>query len=62
MQGTETVRVNLKETIRVMILYGTALANEAGQVLFFDDLYGHDTRLEAALQRSQNLARIVRSN
>ena len=35
--------------IRVMILYGTVLAKEDGEVLFFDDLYGQDRRLEQLL-------------
>ncbi len=43
------LRVELRETIRVMILYGTAMATEAGPVQFFDDIYGHDRRLEALL-------------
>jgi murein L,D-transpeptidase YcbB/YkuD len=36
-----------------MILYGTVLATESGRVLFFDDIYGHDRRLERLL-RVQN--------
>jgi murein L,D-transpeptidase YcbB/YkuD len=43
------LRVELREPIRVMILYGTAMATEAGPVQFFDDIYGHDRRLEALL-------------
>lgn len=49
MHGTETRRVTLAKPIRVMILYGTVLAKEDGQVLFFDDLYGQDRRLERLL-------------
>jgi len=49
MNGSETLRVNLKTPIRVLILYGTALATEDGAVQFFDDIYGHDRRLEALL-------------
>jgi murein L,D-transpeptidase YcbB/YkuD len=49
MNGPETVRVNLQHPIRVLILYGTALATEAGPVLFFDDLYGLDKKLEQQL-------------
>jgi murein L,D-transpeptidase YcbB/YkuD len=41
--------VNLQRPIRVLILYGTALATEAGPVLFFDDLYGLDKKLEQQL-------------
>jgi hypothetical protein len=32
-----------------MILYGTAMATEAGPVQFFDDIYGHDRKLEELL-------------
>lgn len=49
MNGSKTVRVNLQHPIRVLILYGTALATEAGPVLFFDDLYGLDKKLEGQL-------------
>jgi len=41
--------VNLKNHIRVFIVYGTAMATEQGNILFFDDIYGHDERLEQAL-------------
>jgi murein L,D-transpeptidase YcbB/YkuD len=49
MNGSKTVRVNLQHPIRVLLLYGTALATEAGPVLFFDDLYGLDKKLERQL-------------
>jgi L,D-transpeptidase YcbB len=49
MKGSQTVRVNLDHPIRVLILYGTALATEAGPILFFDDLYGLDRKLEGQL-------------
>ena len=42
-------RVALREPIHVMILYGTALATEAGPVEFFDDIYGLDSKLERLL-------------
>jgi murein L,D-transpeptidase YcbB/YkuD len=32
-----------------MVLYGTALATEDGRIMFFDDIYGHDGRLEKLL-------------
>jgi murein L,D-transpeptidase YcbB/YkuD len=40
MQGTEPLRVNLGEPIRVYFVYGTAIAREDGSVLFLEDLYG----------------------
>jgi L,D-transpeptidase YcbB len=49
MHGTGSVRVNLKQPINVLILYGTALATEAGPVFFFDDVYGYDKKLERQL-------------
>jgi len=50
MEATDTRRVDLARPIRVMILYGTALALESGETLFFEDIYGHDRRLEALLR------------
>ena len=49
MNGSKTIRVNLQHPIRVLILYGTALASEAGPILFFNDLYGLDQKLERQL-------------
>jgi murein L,D-transpeptidase YcbB/YkuD len=49
MQDTSSLRVDLIKPIRVMILYGTAMATEAGAVQFFDDIYGHDRQLSALL-------------
>lgn len=49
MNGSKTLRVNLAKPTRVMILYGTALATEAGDVLFFEDIYGHDRKVETLL-------------
>jgi murein L,D-transpeptidase YcbB/YkuD len=50
MEAGDDKRVALREPIHVMILYGTALATEAGPVEFFDDLYGQDRKLEALLK------------
>ena len=49
MNGTATIRIDLKRPIDVLILYATALATEAGPVMFFDDIYGYDKRLEQQL-------------
>lgn len=49
MNGTDDRRVVLAKPVRVMIVYQTALATAGGQVLFFDDLYGRDQRLERLL-------------
>jgi murein L,D-transpeptidase YcbB/YkuD len=42
-------RVPLARPIRVLILYGTALAKEDGTVQFFEDIYGHDEPLARKL-------------
>ena len=47
--GARTLQVNLKQSIPVLIVYGTAVANETGEVSFFDDIYGHDASLDAVL-------------
>jgi L,D-transpeptidase YcbB len=39
-------QVNLKYEIPVLIVYGTAIAKENGQVFFFDDIYGYDRAME----------------
>lgn len=49
MNGAPAQRVYLSHPITVLVLYGTALATEAGQIMFFDDIYGHDRRLAALL-------------
>jgi murein L,D-transpeptidase YcbB/YkuD len=49
MNGQDTVRVNLSHRIRVFIVYGTVLARERGDVLFFEDLYGQDAKLSRLL-------------
>jgi murein L,D-transpeptidase YcbB/YkuD len=45
-------RVNLNKPIPVLILYGTAAVRPAGEVQFFDDIYGYDTELEQALAKN----------
>jgi L,D-transpeptidase YcbB len=49
MNDGNTLRVNLAQPVSVLILYGTALATEAGPLLFFDDIYGYDRKLEGEL-------------
>jgi murein L,D-transpeptidase YcbB/YkuD len=50
MNGDKPLTVTLKNHIRVFIVYGTAIATERGNVLFFDDIYRHDERLQKALE------------
>jgi murein L,D-transpeptidase YcbB/YkuD len=40
MTGSEPLRVDLREPVRVYIVYGTAVAKANGEVLFFEDVYG----------------------
>jgi len=49
MHAAAPQRVELTEPIPVMILYGTAMATEAGPIDFFADVYGHDAKLEKLL-------------
>jgi len=49
-QGEPNHRVALRQSIPVMILYGTVMATEAGPVEFFDDIYGQDQKLERLLE------------
>jgi L,D-transpeptidase YcbB len=41
-QAQKQEQVNLAHEIPVLILYGTAIANEDGQVFFLEDIYGYD--------------------
>jgi len=54
MNGDNTVVVDLDKPIPVLILYGTAVVLEDGEVRFFDDIYGHDAALEQALAKCGN--------
>lgn len=54
MQGSETLRVDLEQPVRVLIVYGTAVATEGGLIYFFDDLYGNDAQLADVLRHRRN--------
>ena len=47
--GKDNQQVNLAVKVPVLILYVTAVAEEDGTIHFFDDIYGHDKRLNALL-------------
>ena len=49
--GKDNQQVNLAVKVPVLILYVTAVAEEDGTVHFFDDIYGHDKRLNALLAK-----------
>ncbi len=50
-KGDASLRVDLPRPIPVLVLYGTALVGEDGEVRFFEDIYGHDAVLARALAR-----------
>ena len=47
--GKDNQQVNLTVPVPVLLLYVTAVAEEDGTIHFFDDIYGHDKRLNALL-------------
>jgi murein L,D-transpeptidase YcbB/YkuD len=47
--GKDNQQVNLATKVPVLILYVTAVVEEDGTVHFFDDIYGHDRKLDAVL-------------
>jgi murein L,D-transpeptidase YcbB/YkuD len=47
--GARPLQVNLGQPIPVLIVYGTAVVRENGEVYFFDDIYGHDAALDQLL-------------
>jgi L,D-transpeptidase YcbB len=49
--GRDNRQVNLTVQVPVLLLYVTAVAEEDGTVHFFDDIYGHDKRLDAVLAK-----------
>jgi len=52
--GHDNEQVNLTKPVPVVIAYMTAIVEEDGQVYFFDDIYGHDSSLDAALEKESN--------
>jgi len=48
--GKDNVTVNLARVVPVFIVYGTAIAYE-NEVHFYDDIYGHDRKLAAVLDK-----------
>ena len=50
MAAGESTTLRLAEPVPVLIAYGTAIV-KADRIHFFDDLYGHDRALDAALRR-----------
>lgn len=49
MHGEKTMQVKLDKPVPVLIVYGTAVVMEDGEVRFFDDIYGQDVALAQSL-------------
>jgi len=49
--------ISLKSPLPVLLGYFTAMADEDGSMHFFDDIYGYDKELEAALAKGRPYAR-----
>ncbi|HWB87203.1 MAG TPA: L,D-transpeptidase family protein [Bryobacteraceae bacterium] len=51
MNGSQTLQVTIPKPIPVVIVYATAVAEESGEVDFFEDIYGQDAELERWLAK-----------
>ena len=51
--GKGPLKVVLDQPIPVLIVYGTAVVEETGDVRFFHDIYGKDAALERALAAAE---------
>jgi murein L,D-transpeptidase YcbB/YkuD len=49
LEGEGELRVPLRDSILVVVLYATVSVRSDGRVFFFDDIYGHDEQLARAL-------------
>lgn len=49
--GKDNVSVTLDRKVPVFIVYATAIAYENDEVHFYDDIYGHDSKLDLALAK-----------
>jgi len=56
MFGNETFRVKLDKPTPVLIVYGTAVVMEDGEVRFFHDIYRKDAALQMALDNRYHAA------
>ena len=48
--GPKREQVNLSRRMPVYLLYTTVVVKKSGEVLVFDDIYGHDAHLEDLLE------------
>jgi murein L,D-transpeptidase YcbB/YkuD len=49
--GSDNMVINLAQKVPVFIVYGTAIAYENNEVHFYEDIYGQDAKLAAALAK-----------
>jgi murein L,D-transpeptidase YcbB/YkuD len=54
--GDSSQRVNFSRPLPVVIYYTTAVVRPGRGVEFYEDIYGHDERLERALARGYPFA------
>lgn len=50
-EGPDNHTVHLTQPVPILIVYATAIVEEDGEVHFYQDIYGHDASLEAALAK-----------
>ena len=53
LRGHDSFRVNLAAPVPVVVFYVTAIADAAGEILFFEDIYGRDSVLDRMLNAGQ---------
>jgi murein L,D-transpeptidase YcbB/YkuD len=47
--GSTTQRIELTRSVKVVVFYSTAVATRSEGVLFFEDIYGYDRKLQSLL-------------
>jgi len=57
MDGKGSRRVDLARPLPVVIYYTTAVVRPDGAVAFYDDVYGHDSWLDAELSKGYAFAK-----
>lgn len=57
MENGNSTTIRLKQPLPVVIAYATAIVKSDGKVYFFQDIYGHDKLLDAALSKKSSLTR-----
>jgi murein L,D-transpeptidase YcbB/YkuD len=50
-EGPDNNTVHLTKPVPILIVYGTAIVQDDGEIHFYRDVYGHDASLKAALAK-----------